>query len=138
MVYIFLLSLVSTQQCPWHSAVLVRLMYSNLAQVKWRSSLLKTEAQRKPLNLIGGTLLILFRSLDGANGLVQPYFFGVGFISIVAMQFLWVSLFHDQSLADGNITSLKKKKESKLIAYFSGRICQKRYACSYIMTRVRF
>lgn len=90
--WFFLLSLASTQLCLWHSAVPSHPKHSNLAQMKCFSSLLKAQAQCKTLNFIGRTLLILFWSLDGASGLAQLYFFGAGFTSIFAMQFLWVSL----------------------------------------------
>ena len=90
LIYIIFLRLVSTQQHHCHSAVFVHQRYLNLLQMNWRNSSLKARIRCLSLNLIGGDTWVLSWSLDGPPGLVQLYSFGVGFISIIVMQFSWV------------------------------------------------
>ena len=94
LIYFIFLRLVSTQQHHCHSAAFVHQRYLNLLQMNWRNSSLKARIICLSLNLIGGDTWVLSWSLGGPPGLVQLYSFGVGFISIVVMQFSWVHVLY--------------------------------------------
>lgn len=87
-IMVMFLRLVSTRQLHCRSAALWHQRCLDLQQLWWLSSLLKERGRCQRLNLSCGNLLILSWNLDGFNGLVLLYFYGVGCISVVVMQFL--------------------------------------------------